>query len=321
MPLRAASSGDYRYGFNGKENIDEVAGTGNWQDYGERMYSPRLGRFPNTDPIITYGQQYTWLSPYQFASLNPIGAIDLDGLEAFYMHGTWARNKPVPMQTIATVKEITRNTSAFALKWSGNNTDAARRNAAEQFADFIIANRDKSQPLTILGHSHGGNIGILTTNILKNRGYDVNYLITINTPVREYQLDKEVTAKHFNIYQENDPVQILGGNSANIPDGGYVVPGPAGLPIVTPTYWGSRKYSSGEFGYAGRTFKGAVNIGVTFSILFHNTHNSPELWKEQLNNFINPSLTNFNFKSLIKGQEMPADKTKVETPKYTPRFE
>jgi RHS repeat-associated protein len=80
---RAFASGGYRYGFNGKENIDEVAGQGNWQDYGERMYNPRLGRFPSPDPIIIYGKQYPELSPYQFASNTPIQAIDLDGLEAY----------------------------------------------------------------------------------------------------------------------------------------------------------------------------------------------------------------------------------------------
>ncbi|MFN4974085.1 MAG: RHS repeat-associated core domain-containing protein, partial [Bacteroidota bacterium] len=51
MPGRK-SSGGYRYGFNGKENDNEVSGQGNWQDYGERMYSPRLGRFPSPDPLI-----------------------------------------------------------------------------------------------------------------------------------------------------------------------------------------------------------------------------------------------------------------------------
>jgi RHS repeat-associated protein len=80
---RAFACGGYRFGFNGKENIDEVAGQGNWQDYGERMYNPRLGRFPSPDPIIIYGKQYPELSPYQFASNTPIQAIDLDGLEAY----------------------------------------------------------------------------------------------------------------------------------------------------------------------------------------------------------------------------------------------
>ena len=53
------------------------------QDYGERIYTPKLARFLSADPLIVYGQEYPELSPYQFASNTPIWAIDLDGLEAF----------------------------------------------------------------------------------------------------------------------------------------------------------------------------------------------------------------------------------------------
>jgi RHS repeat-associated protein len=66
--------GNYRYGFNGKENDAETG----WQDYGMRMYNPRLSRFFTVDPIAA---QYPELTPYQFASNRPIDGIDLDGLE------------------------------------------------------------------------------------------------------------------------------------------------------------------------------------------------------------------------------------------------
>ena len=69
----------YRYGFNGKENDNEVKGAGNQQDYGMRIYDPRIGKFLSVDPITA---EYPMLTPYQFASNRPIGAIDLDGLEA-----------------------------------------------------------------------------------------------------------------------------------------------------------------------------------------------------------------------------------------------
>ncbi len=68
----------YRYGFNGKENDNEVKGEGNQQDYGMRIYDPRLGRFLSVDPITL---EYPELTPYQFASNRPIDGIDLDGLE------------------------------------------------------------------------------------------------------------------------------------------------------------------------------------------------------------------------------------------------
>ena len=91
---RTGSSDDYRYGFNGKEKDDEVMGEGNFEDYGMRMYNPRLGRFFNVDPLT---ESYPELTPYQFANNTPIWAIDLDGLEAFYSNEgvfqKWGKDK------------------------------------------------------------------------------------------------------------------------------------------------------------------------------------------------------------------------------------
>ncbi len=67
--------------FNGKENDDEMYGDDNEQDYGMRIYDPRLGRFLSVDPIA---RQYPELTPYQFASNSPISGVDLDGLEYFF---------------------------------------------------------------------------------------------------------------------------------------------------------------------------------------------------------------------------------------------
>ena len=71
----------YRYGFNGQEKDNEVAGVGNSYDFGERIYESRLGRFMSRDPLAT---KFPYYSPYQFAGNKPIAAIDLDGLEEFY---------------------------------------------------------------------------------------------------------------------------------------------------------------------------------------------------------------------------------------------
>jgi RHS repeat-associated protein len=68
----------YRYGFNGKENDNEVKGEGGQQDYGMRIYDPRIGKFLSVDPIT---RAYPELTPYQFASNRPIDGIDLDGKE------------------------------------------------------------------------------------------------------------------------------------------------------------------------------------------------------------------------------------------------
>ena len=68
----------YRYGFNGKENDNDVKGQGNQQDYGLRIYDPRLGRFLSVDPL---GNQFPWNSVYCYAEGDPVNYIDLDGGE------------------------------------------------------------------------------------------------------------------------------------------------------------------------------------------------------------------------------------------------
>jgi RHS repeat-associated protein len=84
MPGKSYSAtGKYRYGFNGKENDNEVKSEGGQQDYGMRMYDPRLGKFLSVDPIT---KDYPWYTPYQFAGNKPIEAIDLDGAEEYYIN-------------------------------------------------------------------------------------------------------------------------------------------------------------------------------------------------------------------------------------------
>lgn len=72
-------AGGYLFGFNGKENDNEVYGsTGTFQDYGMRMYDTRLARFISVDPLTA---EYPWYTPYQFAGNKPIQYVDLDGAE------------------------------------------------------------------------------------------------------------------------------------------------------------------------------------------------------------------------------------------------
>lgn len=71
-------SGGYRYGFNGKENDNEVKGEGNQQDYGMRVYDPRIGKFLSVDPLT---KKYPYYTPYSFAGNKPIAFIDRDGEE------------------------------------------------------------------------------------------------------------------------------------------------------------------------------------------------------------------------------------------------
>jgi RHS repeat-associated protein len=93
-------SGGYRYGFNGKENDNEVKGEGNQQDYGMRIYDGRIGKFLSVDPLY---KDYAELTPYQFSSNNPVYNIDLDGLE-----GTGGANKLAEQTAKTTLRVATK---------------------------------------------------------------------------------------------------------------------------------------------------------------------------------------------------------------------
>lgn len=76
MPGRKFNGGDYRYGFQGQENDNEVKGEGNSIDFGARLYDPRLGRWFAVEPKERL-QPST--SPYSFVNNNPIILVDPDG--------------------------------------------------------------------------------------------------------------------------------------------------------------------------------------------------------------------------------------------------
>jgi len=116
MPGRsftAASAGGYRFGFNGEESDSETYGTGNVYDYGFRIYNPRIGKFLSIDPLTN---NYPELTPFQFASNQPIWGIDIDGLEigvvtlTYDKQGKVAKIRIVSFENVAAPHATTAST-------------------------------------------------------------------------------------------------------------------------------------------------------------------------------------------------------------------
>ncbi|RFM27921.1 deaminase domain-containing protein, partial [Deminuibacter soli] len=120
MPGRVYSGGKYRYGFNGKENDNEVKGEGNSLDFGSRIYDSRLGRWYSTDM-----HPKTYQSPYSFARNSPNNIIDPDGNDEFHFHYLTTYipvtqagadgilhivNKPVNYTWVQVIKDNLKNT-------------------------------------------------------------------------------------------------------------------------------------------------------------------------------------------------------------------
>ena len=81
------SNGNYRYGYNGKEEDNEIktnnGDNGKSLDYGARWYDPRKARWDMTDP---YEAKYPSLSAYVFAANSPITVSDIGGEDVFMVH-------------------------------------------------------------------------------------------------------------------------------------------------------------------------------------------------------------------------------------------
>jgi RHS repeat-associated protein len=65
-----------KIGFEGQE-MQEDLGL-NWSSFKWRNYDPALGRFFNIDPLA---EKYSFMTPYQFASNQPVHAPELEGME------------------------------------------------------------------------------------------------------------------------------------------------------------------------------------------------------------------------------------------------
>ena len=145
-----------------------------------------------------------------------------------------------------------------------------------------MKSKDFNGKITLVGHSHGGNVSIEALNMMAEMeefdDVELN-LLTINTPVRDdYQLSEEASNRvnHVNVYDELDPVQSIGGNSLLNQVFGLYSKG------VRLGKRPGQKKGSGELGKAGRKFDNARNIIVDdpegISGDFHNSHNRIDTW-------------------------------------------
>jgi RHS repeat-associated protein len=119
MPGRTYSAQTgYRYGFNGKENDNEIKGEGNQQDYGMRIYDPRLGKFLSVDPLT---KSYPMLTPYAFAENDVIRSIDLDGLEKYIVNNKYRNGHLREVWLQATYDKKTKDYVNMQFKYANGN--------------------------------------------------------------------------------------------------------------------------------------------------------------------------------------------------------
>ena len=236
-----SSSADLPYKFNGKE-LDEETGL---YYYGARYMNPVTSMWYGVDQLA---EKYVLSGSYVYCLGNPIKMLDPDGKKGVLVHGTWSNSKTWKHQNEIKMasKNLFNDGELFREKfdWSGGNSRIDRREAAAQLIGYLqkqmlFLELKPGEPITLIAHSHGGNVCIEAINEIVEKdlfpGIKIN-LLTINTPVRsDYQLSEKAQKRvnHVNVYNPKDPVQALGGFTRGV-----------------------------EVGLAGRTFKNAKNIEV-----------------------------------------------------------
>ncbi len=208
----------YRYGFQNQEKDDELKGAGNSVNYKYRMHDPRVGRFFAVDPLA---KSYPWNSTYAFSENRVLDAIELEGLEAYFIHGTKLGEYSNQTNSLTmTPDNLGRIGKAFGnetinqgFNWSGGNSDEERHKAALGLAIHILATRKGDEPITLIGHSHGGNVAIEAANILiRNHQISADQIniVALNTP-KQYDINLEYSGVNlYAVSAKSDAVQEIG---------------------------------------------------------------------------------------------------------------
>jgi RHS repeat-associated protein len=228
-----------------------------------RNHDHQLGRFLSPDRVGgTTANPQSW-NRYAYTLNNPMKFVDPDGRLTIVVHGTWASSNPTFQPSGNFFKMVAGSIPdrAYAsLTWSGGNSEEARTRAARAIASIVAHHKfAPGEQLNIVAHSHGNNVAITALNLGLARA--VNNLVFLGAPARsDYQLEGRTPVGNFlAVSARFDPIQHLGGSFFNSP------------------IWG-------EWGPAGHSMNGALNIAVETSLfdLFsahERLHESRAVWK------------------------------------------
>ncbi|MBK8488301.1 MAG: hypothetical protein IPL48_10990 [Bacteroidetes bacterium] len=169
-PGRNWSAGsEYRFGFNGKEKVDEISGSGKHFDFGERGYDPRIGQWWSIDP--KFALQPGW-SSYKFGLNNPIIFIDPEGETEFYFNGKWIGTDGVDNNLVAKVTDLKVKRAIIKSTKQGLNNETQSINKAAEFKNgMLLLNKDVlsySNKMLKLSLTEKGQVGEFGNTMAKD---------------------------------------------------------------------------------------------------------------------------------------------------------
>jgi pimeloyl-ACP methyl ester carboxylesterase len=157
-----------------------------------------------------YTQLSKELAAMTAAKESPMKKTDAAKSMTLLIHGTWAATaswwkKNSPFWNY--INQITHNVYAGddPFFWSGANDHKARVLAADALLTWL--DQHPSEHLTIIAHSHGGNVALLASE----HQIKIDTLILLGTPIRlEYIPHLKNIKKIHNVFSTADIVQSFG---------------------------------------------------------------------------------------------------------------
>jgi RHS repeat-associated protein len=225
------------YLYNGKELQKDL--DLNWEDYGARMYMPEIGKFFTED---RYAEKYKDLSPYHYASNNPIKYIDQHGDslikvvindESGYINGEssvlidhtiFEDTKSIFDAAVETSTPIYINSSFRTNKKQEDvaadpksTTPAAAGTSAHNAGlalDFnVYKDNDKSKGL------ESGNTSLTSKSTFIKKVTDKGWRYGGDfTPADKVHIDKKGTDESFKAIRDANQTQVDGNNKTTVDD-------------------------------------------------------------------------------------------------------
>ena len=199
MKERTFSSEQYKFGFNGKENDNEVKGEGNEMDFGARIYDSKLCRFLSRDPV---GDKVAEFSCYSFALDNPIWLVDKNGLSGENPQQAFHDQFATPtMQAVKSIGATNKYKALYIL---------AQRRAENSFN----LNPPNNNPMNIMGQGDLGQAPMATTEYINGK------LIYVTEQFANFSSVQKGFEGYLNLIKANDKdaYDALSDNTKTIDD-------------------------------------------------------------------------------------------------------
>jgi hypothetical protein len=229
---------DYRYGFNGQEKVDEIAGVGNHNTALFWEYDTRLGRRWNVDPVDQVS-----VSNYAVNADNPIINIDPNGDHNYYLNQLGVLITKIETVDSRDVCYIVQNNSTVIFGHSFDYSRAPIRNQNQEATSSCTSweRLEDSDKISYFfnWYKNGSSLtanGCTSPRRLIADQYPPNINENSATPINA-TVDQSLTYNAFTVLDEfctgnQGIVKVLAGQPCNPSDGNN--PRTSTKPLPTP---------------------------------------------------------------------------------------